>query len=227
MRQIAWIYGVLLASAFGQTTQVPHEYGPGFTNKQFTYSYPGSFSSIGKIDFRKFLYFAFDVDGKPIPAFVSQANGIALQNGQYNHRETGDYEELNLDSRFYLPQLSQSDGESALILLSWSAAGGSSSQWETAQIFKLLGEQLRVVQELKWEVHGVEALPTKSFDARTSTLVIRADHHLPGDGHCCISALDIVTFKWDGNRLVQKDIRTELSKYGKREGKILPITANR
>jgi len=55
-----------------------------------------------------------------------------------------------------------------------------------------------------------------------NTLVIRSAHYIPGDAHCCVSAMDIVTFKWDGTRLVQSDIQTELSAYGKREGKIRP-----
>jgi len=33
--------------------------------------------------------------------------------------------------------------------------------------------------------------------------------------------MDIVTFRWDGVRFAQSGIQTELSEYGKREGKTL------
>ena len=34
--------------------------------------------------------------------------------------------------------------------------------------------------------------------------------------------MDVVTFRWDGNRFIQTGIQTELSEYGKKEGKALP-----
>jgi hypothetical protein len=34
--------------------------------------------------------------------------------------------------------------------------------------------------------------------------------------------MDVVTFLWDGTRFVQTGIQTELSEYGRSEGKILP-----
>jgi hypothetical protein len=40
-----------------------------------------------------------------------------------------------------------------------------------------------------------------------------------GDAHCCISAVDVVMFRWDGSHLAQTEIRTE---YIKHEGKTIP-----
>lgn len=64
--------------------------------------------------------------------------------------------------------------------------------------------------------------PTASFDAGTNILVIRSSHYIPGDAHCCVSAMDVVTFRWDQTRFVQSELQTELSKYGKTAGKVLP-----
>jgi hypothetical protein len=89
-------------------------------------------------------------------------------------------------------------------------------------VFTLSDGHLRVVQEIGWDTHFQAGQPTESFDANTNTLVIRSAHYIPGDAHCCVSAMDVVTFRWDGTRFVQAGIQTELSEYGKREGKTLP-----
>jgi hypothetical protein len=70
--------------------------------------------------------------------------------------------------------------------------------------------------------HALSREPTESFDTRTNTLLIRTAHYSPGDAHCCISAMDVITLQWDGTRFAQKDFKTELSDYGKAEGKTLP-----
>jgi hypothetical protein len=89
-------------------------------------------------------------------------------------------------------------------------------------VFTVSDGHLRSVQEIGWDTHFQAGQPTDSFDASTNTLVIRSAHYIPGDAHCCISAMDIVTFKWDGTRLVQSAIPTKLSEYSKKEGKTLP-----
>jgi hypothetical protein len=222
MRQIAYLY-VMLTSVLGQISQVPYEYESGLTNKQLTYSYKGSFSSIRKIDFRNFDFYTFDENGNPLPGRDNKSE-THLANGHYKHQEPGDYKSLDLVSFHYLPKLPQSSGDSAVALLSWFGAGGSSNERWIAQVFTVSGGQLRVVQEIVWETEAEEG--GGSLVAKTNTLVIRSDHCIPGDGYKYPSALDVVTLKWDGNRFVQEGIRTELSKYGKREGKRLPVISN-
>jgi hypothetical protein len=73
-----------------------------------------------------------------------------------------------------------------------------------------------------WDTHFEAGQPTDSYDEGTGTLVVRTAHYMPGDAHCCVSAADAVTLKWDGTRFVQTSSKTELSEYGKREGKRLP-----
>jgi hypothetical protein len=112
--------------------------------------------------------------------------------------------------------------DSAIVLYSWFAAGGSSSQGGIAEVFTVSGSHLRALQKIGWDTHFHAGEPTDSFDPKTKTLVIRSAHYMPGDANCCISAMDVVTFGWDGTRFVESGVQTELSEYGKSEGKVLP-----
>ena len=219
MRQVALLF-LLVASAFGQISQVPYSpdgdgHGPTFTSENVDLSYPGSYSSIRKVDFQNFKFTAFDQAGKP-------AGSFSLRKGHYTHDEPTGHFSMELDSIYYLSTLPLPKGGSALVLYSWFSAGGSSSQGRTAQVFTVSDGHLRSVQRIDWDTHFQAAQPTDSFDPITNTLAIRSAHYIPGDAHCCISAMDIVTFRWDGARFVQSSIQTELSEYGKREGKTLP-----
>ena len=73
---------------------------------------------------------------------------------------------------------------------------------------KTAAGRLQSMQSIDWETHAAGTHPTWSFDAKTNTLVIRADHYRPGDAHCCISAIDVVTFRLDGARFTQTAITT-------------------
>jgi hypothetical protein len=96
-----------------------------------------------------------------------------------------------------------------LVFYSYFEAGGSSSSAGWARLFRLSGDRLESFQWIYWETHRAGLGPAMKFDAKTSTLTIRADHYMPGDAHCCISANDIVTFHWNGKSLVQVSLRTE------------------
>ena len=199
LRQLA-LLSILLAGAFGQTSQVPYAPGsdgpgPTFTSSQIPYTVPGAYSSIRKVNFK---------------------------DGRHKKDDPDDHYSERLDSIYYLGGLSSPKGESALVLRSWFDGGGSSSQGGTAQVFTVSDGHLRSVQKIGWDTHFDAGQPTHSFDPRTNTLVIRSAHYIPGDAHCCVSAMDVVTFQWDGARYVQHAIQTELSEYGKREGKTLP-----
>lgn len=120
MRQLALLF-LLTAAAFCQTSQVPYGLdtdgpGPTFTNDNTSLSYARSYSSIRKVDFRNIK----------IPFFDKAS--FSLKNGHYKHDEPGEHWSIDLDSVYYLSTSSSSKGSSALVLYSWSAAGGSSSQ---------------------------------------------------------------------------------------------------
>ena len=219
MRQLALLF-LLVANAFSQKSQVLYApnsdgAGPSFTIENASLSYRGSYSSIRKVDFRNFTLPLFDQDEK-------STGRLSLNNGHYKHDEANAHFSMDLDSIYYLSTFPSSKGGSALVLYSWFSAGGSSSQGGTARVFTVLDGRLQSVQKIDWDTHFQAGQPTDSFDPSTNTLVIRSAHYIPGDAHCCVSAVDIVAFRWDGTRFVQSSIQTELSEYGKREGKTLP-----
>ena len=214
MRPLALLI-LVAVSAFSQKSQVPYASnsdgpGPTFTSENVSVSYPGSPSSIRKVDFRNIK----------IPFFDKRS--FSLKNGHYKYDELGEHWSFDLDSVYYLSTSPSSKGSSALILYSWFAAAGSSSQGGTAVVYTVADSHLRSVQKIDWDTHFQAGQPTDSFDRTSNTLAIRSAHYIPGDAHCCVSAMDIVTFRWDGGRFVQSGIQTELSEYGKREGKTLP-----
>ena len=209
MRPLAFTL-ILITGAFAQTSQVPYDNfngGPTFENRQVSISYPDSYSSIQRVNFRNFTFHSND--------------DIPLKNGRYKLDESLGHFTAQLESRHYLGK-SIPKGESVLILLSWFGAGGSSSQGGIAQVFTLIDGHLQVVQDMGWDTHFDAGQPTESYDASTKTLIIRTAHYIPGDAHCCVSAMDVISLRWNGTHFIQTDIQTELSQYGKREGKTLP-----
>ena len=215
-----WLLSLLIASGFAQTSNVPYAPnsdapGPTFTVQEVHNCYPGSVSSIRAIDFRNFQFLEFGEDGKP-------SDHDAMKNGHSQRDAEFDHSETDLDSIHYLPKSDSSIGDSALVILSWSAVAGSSSQGGSAKLFNLSGNRLCVVQEIDWDTHFGTRPPYWSFDASTNALVIRSAHYIPGDAHCCVSAMDVVTLRWGGTRFTPAALRTELSDYGRAEGKTLP-----
>lgn len=181
-----------------------------FSVTQTDYSYPGAHSSIKALDFRNFVFPEFDDRGKPDGRFV-------LRNGTWKYRKPDDVGEISLESVDFL------SGNAALVLLSCFAAGGSSSSWGEAYVFVQFHRRLKVTQVMDWDTHFDAGRNRKhSFDLRTGKLVVDSAHYLPGDAHCCVSAMDIVTFQWNGRRFVERELRTELTEYGKGAGRTLP-----
>jgi len=210
----------VVVSAFAQTSEVPYAPnsdgpGPTFTIKRVHNCYPGSVSSIRRINFRNFKFLNFREDGEP-------SDGYTLKNGHFQHDARFDHYSIDFDSIHYLPGAGASFGGSALVILSWFAVGGSSSQGGNAKVFSIFDKRLCVVQEIDWDTHFQAGQPTDSFDPITNTLVIRSAHYIPGDAHCCVSAMDVVTLRWDGTQYAPVPIRTELSEYGRTQGKTLP-----
>jgi hypothetical protein len=194
-----------LTLLFSQTSPVPYAPnsdgpGPTFSNETATNSLPGRYSSIQKVDFRNL---------KP------------LKNGRYRENGDGVHYSEELDKVYYL-RSPTSNGQTALVLYSWFDVGGSSSQGGVAQVFRIVNSTLQSTQKIGWDTHFQAGVPFVAFDQTADTLVSRSAHYIPGDAHCCVSAMDVVTFRWDGGVFVQADLRTELSAYGKKEGKQLP-----
>jgi len=90
-----------------------------------------------------------------------------------------------------------------------------------AQVFELYKHRLAAIQQLEWDKEFDTSKPYISFNEESHTLVIRAAHYLPQDAHCCVSAMDVVTFNWNGSAFVNPGMHPELSDYGIRMGKKL------
>jgi hypothetical protein len=204
----------LIVSGFAQTSDVayaPNSGGPGptYTVERVTNCYPGSFSSVRAIDFRNFH-------------FREPSGGYTLKNGHFQHDTKLDHYSIDFEWTRSLPKADPSAGESVIVVFSWFAAAGSSSQGGNAKVFSVSGNRLCVVEEIDWDTRFESGQPTDSFDSSTSTLVIRSAHYIPGDARCCVSAMDIVSLRWDGTQFKPTAVQTELSEYGKMRGKTLP-----
>jgi len=200
---------LLLATGFGQTTPAPSAPGPDASGTTFSsaitaYACPGAFSSLRTVDFRNLTFPIFATDGKP-------TSSVPLKNGHFQHDQPGDHSTMDLSAVHYLAPSVNAPPVFALVLSRWFAAGGSSSSGGRAQVFSFSNGRLQVVQQIDWDTHFGATGPTESFDANSATLVIHSAHYLPGDAHCCVSAEDIVTYRWDGAHFIRTSIRTELS----------------
>lgn len=177
----------LEAGALGQVSTVPYAPGdgPSFASDLAVSTYRGSFSSIRAVDFRNLT-----------------VSGFPLRNGHAQSDEKFGHSSFDLESVYFI-------GESALVLYSYFAVGGSSTSEGRATVFNVFKHRLRSVQEISWETHGSGQTTTWSFNAAAKSLTIRSDHYRPGDAHCCISAVDVVTYKWEGSHFVPSDLQTQ------------------
>ena len=117
-------------------------------------------------------------------------------------------DEATLEEVDYLPVTGSSDPEYALVVFHWISVAGDSSTDGFAQVFWLADRALRVIQQLRWN----EQFDTKekyTFNSRTNTLIVRSAHYLQGDAHCCVSAMDVFTLRWNGTAFEQASSATE------------------
>lgn len=195
---------------FAQKSTVPYaEFAePTIEDTAVRYTYPDSYPSIRAVNFRNRQL-----------QVLGQA--VRLRNGESKWVEKGlSHNEVSLDEIFYLTQPNASGTQYALLIFTWFSAGGSSSQEGIAQVVELSDHRLQTIQELQWDQH-FDTSHYESFNPRTKTLTVRSAHYMPGDAHCCVSAMDVYTLQWNGSKFIQKSMTTELSDYGKREGKKL------
>jgi len=146
---------------------------------------------------------------------------LQLKNGSRKWKQKRELDEVELEEVDYLTAAGAPGAEYALVVFHWLSVSGSSDTDGFAQVFRFAGRGLRVTQQLRWN----EQFDTKekyTFDPETKTLIARSAHYLTGDAHCCISAMDVFTLRWDGSAFVQTAVETQLSDYGRREGKTLP-----
>jgi hypothetical protein len=215
MKPVAF-FSILLVSVFGQTSPVPYARdgavtGPTYKVDQNHYLFKGAFGSIRRVDFRNLTFpSSFDIAGN--------TGGITFKKGRFKSNP-GDHFSEEVGLIYYIRGSSRSQGDSALVFYSWT---DGSSQGDTARVFRVTNGRLELIQEIDWDSHFEEGQPTSQFDSNANTFAIRSAHYIQGDTPCCVSAVDIVTFRWDGTHFVEAGVRTELTDHGKKEGKSLP-----
>jgi hypothetical protein len=209
---IRFLFVTLALSA--QLPPVPYgATGPSFSVISPRYVYAGSYQRIREVDFKNFTLHLFHESGR-------RAFHFKLRSGGFQKREPTYYASVELESVHYLDS-EKAGRQHALVLWDLFEAAGSSSRSGIAQVFELANNRLQVTQQIDWDEHFDLRGSYVSFDQRTNSLIIRSAHYLPGDAHCCVSAMDVVIFRWTGTRFTQRTLRTELSEYGKVEGKKL------
>ena len=190
--------------------------GPSFHLRSYSYVYPNSYRSMHDVDFEN-LKVALGNDENGKPSLVQLRNG-----GREVKFRIGGYDSIYLGGVHFLSS-DEPGREYALTVYEEDSAGGSSSQWGIAQVFELAEGRLRVTQMIDWDLHyGGPYGPLDEFDEKTNTLSFRSAHYQPGDGHCCVSSFDVVTYRWDGRAFAQTAIHTELSDYGRLKHKVHP-----
>jgi hypothetical protein len=166
-----------------------------------------------EVDFTNLALQVFDAAGK-------RETEIKLTGSSRKWKEAGSHEEIRLDSVDYLTPAGEAGPEYALLVFHWFSAAGSSVVSGNAHLLRLSGGRLRVVQKLQWDPQ-FESAQKHSLDREKRTMVVRSAHYLPGDAHCCVSAMDVVVLQWTGSSFRETSRRVELTDYGARQGRTL------
>ena len=212
----------LVMSAFaglaGQSPTVPRDaLGPTLYNVFPRFTYAESYQDLDAVDFRNLRVHIFTEGDE---SHLS-GDSVSLKDGKYRYTPNFGFEFLDLDSIYELG--TDSSGRSFKVALYTYVYGGGSSNTEgIAQVFEFHNQRLSVRQQLRWDKHFESSKPYVKYYKATKTLVIRSAHYLPDDGHCCVSAAEVITLQWAASRFVRRSVHTELTEDGKRTGKKLP-----
>jgi len=213
-----WPVSLQVFSLLAQTSPLPYDglYSPSFHLRSYSYVYSNSYQSIHDVDFENLkVAFGDDKSGKPI---LNQ-----LRSGRWEVRfRDGGYDWIRLWGVHFLDS-AEAGREYALTVYAEVMAGGNSSEFGIAEVSELADKRLRVTQLIEWDLrYGGPEHPLDDFDERANTLTIHTPHYRPGDNYKHASAVDVVTYHWDGRALGQTAIHTELSEYGKNKHNIPP-----
>jgi hypothetical protein len=149
-------------------------------------------TSLEAINFRKFEFREFS--GKRIPAGIRLADGKASVD-----YPGGGTDEIMLRRVSYFGGTAKSPKYAVAEFMHF-AAKGSSKQDAIVQVFGLQDDHPVLLQQIVFDAQaegwGID------FDAATATLDIRGRAE-DGTPHCCPKFLDVVRYKWRGDRFVR------------------------
>jgi len=138
-----------------------------------------------------------------------------LEEWRYQEDNGGGHYFEELDSIYYLSTPSSSKDVAALFCTRGPPLRGA-QQGGTASVFTVSGATCGLYRRSAGT----------NISMRASRRVIRpSDEHacyslgtlIPGMRIVCVSAMDVVTFRWDGRRFAQISLKTELSAYGREQ----------
>ena len=203
-----WLVSLQVPSLPAQTSPVPYDglYSPSFHLRTYSYVYPISYQSIHDVDFQNLkVALGNEVTGRKRP--------IQLRNGKWEVRYRNDgYDWIRLYGVHILNSV-KPGREYALTVFAEVMAGGSSAEFGLAGVVELANKRLRTTQLIDWDLrYGGPEHPIDDFDDKANTLTIRTPHYRPGDYYKHASAVDVVTYHWDGRAFAQAAIQTELLK---------------
>jgi hypothetical protein len=200
-----WPVSLQVSTLLAQTLPYGPE-GPTYHQWFDSYVYPNSYHSIHDVDFKSLtVTFANNKNGRLIL--------VQLRDGKWEVRSRLGQNSVRLSAVHFLSS-ADPGREYALGVYREDDVG-------IAQVLELADERLRVADQINWDLHyGGPYGPLDGFDEKTNTLTIDSAHYQPGDGRCCVSAFDVVTYRWDGWGFTQTAIHTALSNYGRLKHKV-------
>ncbi|MBN8729568.1 MAG: hypothetical protein J0L64_03440 [Acidobacteria bacterium] len=199
----------LLAAAFGlwgQAAELPYaEFaGPSFSVHELAERMPGGCEQGARPRFGDLSY--------PLGEDEPGSDGrVALSGGRMSRSEGAAGERLgNLTVRLASAHdLPGGGGRTRfwLVVLHVESVGGSTSTNYQAQVMRCRAGVLEEVQRVVWEARVPEgrAAPVVAGDGG---LRFTTSHYLPGDAHCCVSAVDEVSLRWEGRRYGKARVRS-------------------
>jgi len=178
----------------------------GSIGKQFEISkpgfvYSGQYASFQEIDPKNFV----------VHAFLKKRHLICgkLTRGHWEAKGEGGFDELDFVKSYALPSTDE-NSKYLLVILEQSSAYGSSESDHYAQIWRLHDEKLSIEQQISYNTHfSGDSDRFEHFFKKDSALQVRSSHYLEHDAHCCISAYDELTFRWNGDEYVLTRIETK------------------
>jgi len=205
-----WPLFLQVPSVSAQTSPVPYgPYGPSFHLRSYSYVYPKSYPSIHDVDFGN-LKVTFGNDENARPVLTQLKNGGWKVDGP-----VGSYNSICLEGVHFLGS-AEPGREYALAVFFEDDMGANSTSYGLAEIFELADKHLRVTQLVDWDLnYGGPFGRLDDFDEIASTLKIHSSHYQAVDFPKRPSAIDFVTFHWNGRAFSQTAIHTELSEYGR------------
>jgi hypothetical protein len=209
---LAWMSLIVSSAPRQLKSQAPNDKGPTFSVRELNYTYTAPYPSLRKIDFRNF---SIHLGGNPA--------GVALKHGKYtgNDLQNHPFYEVGMDEIHYLTPSNGSGTEYVLLRLYENDGGGAFNHEGIIQVLELSYQQLRIVQEIRVDENHDGLHPGHPFNDRTKTLVLYSAHHVPGDAQCCVSAVDVLTFTWNGSRFIYTSMGAQPTESGRLEGKKL------